>query len=98
MEKAACQWFSIDRDLNFERGRVMEVMMYVLWMLLLVGSVLKNHLLFISVPKAGQALPAEGKKADPKRRTENRNEKIIDFAKAVKRTIHNQTFGWIDTS
>ena len=76
----------------------MEVITYVLWLLLLVGSVMKNHLLLISAPKAGQAVSAAGKKVSPKRAKHEKNEKVIDFALAVKRTQNKQMFSWIDTS
>jgi hypothetical protein len=76
----------------------MEVMTYVLWMLLLVGSVMKNHFLLLSVPKTGQAVPAVGKKASHKFSTDKKNENVIDFERAVRRTTNKQKFGWIDTS
>ena len=76
----------------------MEVMTYVLWMLLLVGSVMKNHLLLISAPKSGQAVPAAGKKVSPKFSTKKKNEKVIELALAVKQTQNKQMFSWIDTS
>ncbi|MDR7073921.1 hypothetical protein [Fictibacillus barbaricus] len=76
----------------------MEVMTYVLWMLLLVGSVMKNHLLLISAPKSGQAVPAARKKATLKFSTKKKNEKVIELALAVKQTQNKQIFSWIDTS
>ncbi|MBY6037427.1 hypothetical protein KUV80_12205 [Fictibacillus nanhaiensis] len=76
----------------------MEVMTYMLWVVLLMGSVMKNFILLASVPRSGQAMPAVGNISalfmNVEKREINKLERV--FVGAV--ITNNQAFSWVDTS
>jgi hypothetical protein len=76
----------------------MEVITYILWVLLLMGSVMKNYMVTASVPKSGQALQAVVQSGRPMLDDESENVNAVDFHQAVNSTFNNQAFSWMDTS
>lgn len=76
----------------------MEVMTYILWVLLLMGSVMKNYMVAASLPKSGQALPAVGQPSNLLPDEDSEYVIAVDFRQAVNSTFNKQAFSWVDTS
>ncbi|RZT21113.1 MULTISPECIES: hypothetical protein [Fictibacillus] len=76
----------------------MEVMTYILWVLLLMGSVMKNYMVAASLPKSGQALPVVDHWGRLQLDDESENVIAEYFQQAVNSTFNNQAFSWVDTS
>ncbi|MCM3720261.1 hypothetical protein [Fictibacillus phosphorivorans] len=76
----------------------MEVMTYILWVLLLIGSVMKNDMVAASLPKSGQALPAVDRWGRILLNDDSENVIEVEFQQAVNDNFNNQTYGWVDTS
>lgn len=76
----------------------MEVMTYVLWVLLLMGSVMKNCMAAVSVPKTGQVVAAVDGEPKSFSCTENKNANAVHFQQAINNTLNKQNFSWVDTS
>jgi hypothetical protein len=81
-----------------ERGREMEVMTYILWVLLVMGSAMKNYMGAVSVPRTGQAVVGIDGKPESFSYTENKNANGIHFQQAINSTLNKQNFSWVDTS
>jgi hypothetical protein len=76
----------------------MEVMTYILWVLLLMGSVMKNYMVAVSLPNSGQVLPAGDQSGNLLLDEEQENVIAADFQQAVNSTFNKQAFSWVDTS
>jgi hypothetical protein len=76
----------------------MEVMTYILWVLLLMGSVMKNYMVAASVPKTGQALPAVEGSGRLLLDDESENVIAVDSQQVINSTLNKQAFSWVDTS
>ncbi len=76
----------------------MEVMTYVLWVLLLMGSVMKNYMVAVSMPKTGQVVMANEFAVKSFSYAEVHNKIASDFERAIAGTLNKQNFSWVDTS
>jgi hypothetical protein len=76
----------------------MEVMTYILWIVLLMGSVMKNYFVAVSMPRTGQALPAIEFGAESLSYTEFEHVNAVVVPKAVSGILNKQAFSWVDTS
>jgi hypothetical protein len=77
----------------------MEIMTYILWMLLLAGSVMKNHLILSSVPRTEQAILTVEKTIAPKSNVIINEKKVLpEFVNVIKQEKRNQAYSWVDTS
>ena len=76
----------------------MEVMTYVLWVLLLMGSVMKNYMVAVTVPKTGQVAVANDTafNAFSYENTNNENAEVLEHV--IVSTFNRQNFSWVDTS
>ncbi|MDM5314623.1 hypothetical protein QUF49_01390 [Fictibacillus sp. b24] len=76
----------------------MEVMTYVLWVLLLMGSVMKNYMVAVSMPKTGQVVMANALASNSFSYAEVSGKIAADFERAIAGTFNKQNFCWVDTS
>jgi hypothetical protein len=76
----------------------MEVMTYILWVLLLMGAVMKNYMVAASLPKSGQALPAVDHWDRLLLDEDSENVIAAHFQQAVNSTFNKQALSWVDTS
>jgi hypothetical protein len=76
----------------------MEVMTYALWVLLLMGSVMKNYMVAATVPKTGQVVVANGTAFNvfSYENTNNENAEVLEHV--IVSTFNRQNFSWVDTS
>lgn len=76
----------------------MEVMTYVLWVLLLMGSVMKNYMVAVSMPRTGQVVMANELAVKSFSYDEASGKIAADFERAIAGTFNKQNFSWVDTS
>lgn len=76
----------------------MEVMTYVLWVLLLMGSVMKNYMVAVTVPKTGQVVVANDSAFNKFSYENPNNGNAEDLEHAIVSTFNRQNFSWVDTS
>ncbi|MED1864849.1 hypothetical protein P4V41_15380 [Fictibacillus nanhaiensis] len=76
----------------------MEVMTYVLWVLLLMGSVMKNYMVSVSMPKTGQVIMANDSGVNIFSYGEVNTKNASEVMSAIVVPFNNQNFSWVDTS
>ncbi|KZE63831.1 hypothetical protein AWM68_11995 [Fictibacillus phosphorivorans] len=76
----------------------MEVMTYVLWVLLLMGSVMKNYMVAVSMPKTGQVMMTNALAVSSFSYAKVSDKIESDFERANAGTFNKQNFSWVDTS
>ena len=76
----------------------MEVMTYVLWVLLLMGSVMKNYMVSVSMPKTGQVMMAYETGVNFFSYGDGSNKNASEVMSAIVVPFNNQNFSWVDTS
>lgn len=76
----------------------MEVMTYVLWVLLLMGSVMKNYMVSVSMPKTGQVMMANESGVNFFSYGEVSNKNASEVMPEIAVPFNNQNFNWVDTS
>lgn len=76
----------------------MEVMTYVLWVLLLMGSVVKNYMVAVSVPRTGQVMMANALAVSSFSYAKASDKIEAVFERANVGTFNKQNFSWVDTS